>query len=120
MMEMLNALPESEIKLTFPINVKAEEEGYVIEAVLPGVQVDDIEIQILNENLTISGEIRSAEEENMKYLLKERASGTFKRTLTLPAPLNSESAEAELKDGILTVKVAKVEEALPRKIKISA
>lgn len=105
--------------LTFPIDVLADNDSFIIKALLPGVQPDDLDIHIVNEIVTISGEIKVEREEGANYLLEECPSGKFHRTLTLPTPLNSTKVQAELDNGILTLVVPKAEEAKPRTIKVT-
>lgn len=106
-------------ELTIPIDVAVNDESFTIKALLPGIQPEDVNIQIENEILTISGEIKPDREEGENYLLAERPSGKFHRVLTLPTPLDSSNVEAELKNGVLTLEIPKVEEAKPRTIKIN-
>jgi len=106
-------------ELTIPIDVAVNDESFTIKALLPGIQPEDVNIQIENDILTISGEIKPDREEGENYLLAERPSGKFHRVLTLPTPLDSSNVEAELKNGVLTLEIPKVEEAKPRTIKIN-
>ena len=104
--------------IIFPIDVKAEGDSFTITALLPGVNPDDINIQIVNEIVTISGELRANREDGANYLLAERPSGKFHRVISLPTPLDSSKVEADLENGVLTIEVPKTEEAKPRTIKI--
>jgi len=105
--------------LTFPIDVLANKDSFTIRALLPGVQPDDLDIHIVNEIVTISGEIKVEREEGANYLLEECPAGKFHRVLTLPTPLDSSKVQAELENGILTLVVPKAEEAKPRTIKVT-
>jgi len=105
--------------ISFPIDIVANSDGYTLKALLPGVKSEDLDIQIVNEIVTISGRLDSDRKEGENYLLAERPSGTFHRVITLPTPLDSSKVEASLEDGILTLKVPKTEEAKPRTIKIT-
>jgi HSP20 family protein len=108
----------TERSVYFPVDVKAEEEAFVITALLPGIKPEDLNIQVVNETVSIQGEIKAVDDDNANYLIQERPSGKFVRTLTLPDPLNSAKAEANLEDGILTLRVPKAEEARPKMIKV--
>lgn len=101
-----------------PVDVKEERDDYVVKAILPGVDPDDLDIQIVNETVTIQGEFRDQESDQTRYLLRERPSGNFRRVLTLPDELDAEKAEAELNDGVLTLRIPKAEGARPRSIKV--
>lgn len=105
--------------LTFPIDVIAGKDSFIIKALLPGVQPEDLDIHIVNEIVTISGEIKVERDKSENYLLVERPSGKFHRELTLPTPLNSSNVAADLENGILTLVVPKAEEAKPHTIKVT-
>ena len=105
--------------LTFPIDVLAGSDSFTIKALLPGVKVEDLDIQIVNEIVTISGEIKADREEGANYLLAERPRGRFHRVIPLPAPLDPSQVKAELENGILTLEISKTEEAKPRTVKVT-
>jgi HSP20 family protein len=106
-------------KLTFPVDVIADNDSFTINALLPGINADDLDIQIVNEIVTISGEIKADREEGATYLLAERPSGRFHRVITLPTPLNPAKVVAKLENGVLTLEIPKAEEAKPRSIKVN-
>ncbi len=106
--------------ITFPIDVRADSDSYVIKALLPGVRAEDLNINIVNETVTISGELNADREESGNYLLTECPSGRFQRILTLPTQLDQEKVESTLEDGVLTLDIPKAEEAKPRTIKVKA
>ncbi len=104
--------------MAVPMDVKAEDEGYVITALIPGIKAEDLNIQVVNETVTISGEFKHERDEEGNYILAEIPAGRFSRTLTLPSPLNAGKAEADLTNGVLTLRVPKAEEAKARSIKV--
>jgi len=106
-------------RVAFPLDVKDSNEAYEITAVLPGVSADDLNIQIANNTLTIQGELKVESDEQATYLLRERTAGRFMRSLQLPEAVDSGKVEATLKDGILTLRVPKAEEARPKSIKVN-
>jgi HSP20 family protein len=108
---------ESDIHV--PIDVIEEDGSYVIEMIVPGLEPDDVEIEIVEKTIDIQGEFKAAEEE-MKYLRKERPTGRFHRVIRLPKLLDMEKSDANLKNGILSLRVPVAEEALPKTIKIKA
>ena len=108
---------EVEFDVFVPVNVRAETDDFIITALLPGVKADDLNIQVINETVTIQGEITAPEGEN--FLVREVPSGKFFRVIRLPEPLDSNKAEADLTDGVLTLRVPKAEEARPRTIKVA-
>ena len=103
-----------------PVDVKAETDAYVITAIVPGIQAEDVNIRIVNTTVSISGELPSGREEKGSYLLAERPSGKFQRLITLPDQLNSAKTEASLANGVLTLRVPKAEEAQPKMIKVTS
>jgi len=119
--EMKRNLNESyRSDLTFPIDVRADSDSYTIKALLPGVETDALNIQIVNETVTISGEIKANREEDAHYLTSERPEGKFQRILSLPTELDQDNVEAHLENGVLTVLIPKAEKAKPRTIKVKA
>lgn len=111
---------EAEYDVFVPVNVKAEDEAFVITALLPGVKAEDLSIQVINETVTIQGEIKDQSGAKDTYLLRECPTGRFYRLIRLPEPLDSGKAEADLNDGVLSLRVPKAEEARPRTIKVMA
>lgn len=109
---------ESYFDIVIPVDVKAEEDAYLISAFIPGVSAQDLNIQVVNETVTIQGEIKVVRGENENYLLSERPSGRFNRVLTLPDQLDASKAEADISNGILTLRIPKSEEAKPKSIKV--
>jgi HSP20 family protein len=101
-----------------PVNVESIEDDYVLTAFVPGIAVDHIEIEIIEDQVHISGSFASTEDKS--YLLQEIPEGKFKRTLRLPATLNAKTADAEVKDGLLTLRISKAEEAKAKLVKIKA
>ncbi|MGI8714624.1 MAG: Hsp20/alpha crystallin family protein [Solirubrobacteraceae bacterium] len=93
---------------------------YVLRADLPGVAEDDINVELDNDVLTISGE-RKSEHEDRKagYYRVERTSGNFRRSVRLPEGIDSESIKATFERGVLEVSVPKPEQSKPRKVQIT-
>ena len=102
---------------TLGVNVREEDDAYVLSALVPGIQAEDLNIQVLDDVVRIEGEYRANED---KYLVRELPSGSFTRTLRLPAPIDSEHVEADITDGVLTLRLPKAESARPKQIKIKA
>jgi HSP20 family protein len=96
------------------------ESHFVLRADLPGLSEEDVNIEVEDRVLTISGE-RAAEHEASKegYHRVERAFGAFSRALTLPEGVDAESVEAQFDRGVLEVRIPKPEQAKPRKITIA-
>jgi len=94
-------------------------DAVVLKAELPGMKSDDIEISVVNNTLTISGEKKeSAEEKSENYYHVERRYGTFRREIALPPGVDPDKVEAGYRDGVLTVTIPKTEKAKPKRIEI--
>jgi HSP20 family protein len=100
-------------------DVRETKDSYVFTADLPGIKEDALDISLTGNRLTISGK-REAEEQvqSDRYHLYERSYGSFSRTFTLPEGIDSEHVNADLKDGVLTLTVAKKPEVQPRRIQL--
>lgn len=101
-----------------PLDVIEEKDAFVISAVLPGLEAEDLEIEIVQNSVDIRGEFKYEDDEDIKYLRRERPSGSFRRHLRFETKLDSAKADAKLNNGILTLRIPKVEEALPKTIKV--
>jgi HSP20 family protein len=105
---------------TLPVDVSMSSDELVVEAQLPGLKPDDVEITLENGTLTIRGETADDREERKDdYLVREIRRGTFSRSITLPNGLQAESATASFENGTLTLRIPKAEEVKPRQIHIS-
>jgi HSP20 family protein len=95
-------------------------EHYVLRADLPGLSDDDVNIQLEDRVLTISGE-RKAEHENHQegYYRLERAFGSFSRSLTLPDGVDPEGVHAHFDRGVLEIRIPKPEQKKPRQVQIT-
>jgi HSP20 family protein len=103
------------------VNVEETTEELLLTAELPGLALEDISIEVENHKLTLSGEKKSArdeEDEDRKYHLWERRHGSFKRTFNLPRTVKTDEITAYAKDGILSVRMPKSPEAKSRKIEV--
>jgi HSP20 family protein len=104
-----------------PLDVTTTSDSLTIEAALPGIRPDDVDITVENGTVTISGKTadeRTAEEGS--YVLQEIRRGSFSRTVTLPNGLEPDKAKATFEHGILRLEIPKAEQLKPRQIKISA
>jgi len=103
------------------VNISEDHDHFYVRAELPGVQPEDLDITIKDQSLVLRGErkIPKAGEE-VNYHRRERESGTFRRVVRLPGPVNAEKVSAVCKDGVLTITLAKPEEIKPRQIKVTS
>jgi HSP20 family protein len=102
--------------LSTPMNVYTDGDGYGIEVDLPGVNPEDIDMQLTGTTLTISGEFKSATPEGRRYLVCQRQVGMFQTTVTLPAAADSTQIKATFEHGLLRLEVPKSEAAKPKQI----
>jgi len=101
------------------VDVYETEQNLVVKAELAGIDPKDVDIRVENHTLFIHGE-RKAEKDVKEglYHRVERSYGAFSRSFTLPATVSTENVTADYKDGVLTIALAKREEAKPKTIKI--
>ena len=91
----------------------------VLRADLPGLVKDDVEIEVKDGVLTVSGERKAEHEERSEGSYRvERSFGTFSRSLTLPKGVDASGVEAEFENGVLEVRIPKPEEAKPHRVEI--
>jgi HSP20 family protein len=104
------------------LDVREQENDYKIEASLPGVKPEDVQIQVMGDTVTIRGESSTEREEKPSgnVLLRERRVGSFSRTFTLPMPVDAEHAQAHFEHGVLTLTLPKTEAAKPRRIPVQS
>ena len=102
------------------VDIFETEHELVLKAELPDVDEKDIDLRVENNTLTLAGERKYEKEYTEENALRtERYYGTFSRTFTLPNTVNVEAIGAEYKNGVLTVKLPKREEAKPKQIKVA-
>jgi HSP20 family protein len=103
------------------INLYDAQEQYILTAELPGMALEDLDVSITGELLTLRGERKRAEGVSDEgFRRQERQFGRWTRTLTLPERVDGSKATAQLANGILTVTLPKSEEARPRQIAVTA
>ena len=102
-----------------PLDVVENEDNFIVKASIPGINVDDINITLEDNVLTISGEVKSDEtQESERYHIRERRYGSFSRSLNFRTLVNGDNVEASYENGILTLTVPKAEEVKPRRIEV--
>jgi HSP20 family protein len=101
------------------VDIYETEHSLVLKAELPGIDPKDVEVRVENQTLFIRGERKFEKDvKEESYHRMERTYGSFARSFTLPNTINAESVSAQYKDGVLTLTLAKREEAKPKTIKI--
>lgn len=108
------------------VEVKQCDKKYTVKVQLPGVKKEDIDIELDNDFMTITAEIREENEEkeekakNERFQTSEFRYGKYRRTISFDTPIKADEAEAEYKNGLLTIKIPKqnIEQAKPKKLQI--
>lgn len=101
------------------INIWQDDQQMLLEAELPGMALEDLEIYVDGDNrLTIKGNRKFNEVNTGTWHRRERIHGEFRRTIELPQQVDPNKVEASLKNGILTVQLPKRDEVKPRKIEV--
>ncbi len=112
-----NAQESIERDVHVPLNIMAKGDEYVIEMIVPGLEPEDLDVEIIKNKIDIQGEFTKPEED-VKYLRQEIPAGKFRRVIRLPKMLEADRSEASLEQGVLSLRVPVAEEALPRTIKV--
>jgi HSP20 family protein len=106
--------------MNMAVDVSENDDNVVIEADLPGIKPEEVDITVTADQVTIKAERQEQEEEKGKnYLRRERRFGQTSRTIALPTPVVGEQADATFEDGKLTLTLPKVEEVRPKQVKIT-
>jgi HSP20 family protein len=118
--ESINRLFEPGIRpWTPPVDIREDENALVLDMDIPGVNLEQIEIRLENETLTVKGERKFEPNGGGKgYHRIERSYGTFARSFTLPNTVDTEKVRADYRNGVLSVSLPKKEVAKPRTIKV--
>jgi HSP20 family protein len=103
-----------------PLDVTRTADSLVVEAALPGIKPEDVDITVEDNTLTIRGEFRDERKSgDGESLVSEIRRGSFGRTITLPTGLEADKATATFEHGVLTLRIPKAESVKPRQIRIS-
>ena len=103
------------------IDMYETKDNVVIKTDLPGLKPEEVDITVTGDAVTIRGEKKEEEEEKTKaYVRRERRFERYARSISLPAAVKADKAEAQFTDGILTLTLPKAETAKPKTIKITA
>src|SRR5208337_4340114 len=107
------------VAYTLPLDVSERENDFVVMASLPGIKPEDVQTTVLGDTLTIRGESKVEEENGHNWLLRERRSGSFQRSVSMGTPINVDLATAQFENGVLTLTLPKSEQARPKQIKLA-
>ncbi|MGP7999047.1 MAG: Hsp20/alpha crystallin family protein [Streptosporangiaceae bacterium] len=100
-------------------DVSETDDAHTVEVELPGVRRDQINVELSDRELVISGEIPEPEEESGQRGRRSRRTGRFEFRTMLPGEVSPDGVSATLSDGVLSVKIPKAEEAKPRRIEVT-
>lgn len=107
--------------LGMPLDVYATDDQVVIRAALPGIKPEDLSISVYENTVTLSGTIAGEQApDDAVWYLRELPTGTFRRAVTLPFPVDADHAEATFENGVVRVILPKAASAKPRKIAITS
>ena len=101
------------------VDIEETDDAWVVEAELPGVRKEDVNVEVRGSELSISGEVKEREREGV-LRRRTRRIGEFDYHVTLPGEADAEHIEAHLDDGVLTVRIPKPEQARARRIDVDA
>jgi len=99
------------------VDIRDDGEAFTLTAFVPGLKAEDLNIQIIDDALSIEGKFGNQDGE---YLLSELPAGTFRRTLRLPTALDADKTNASIENGILTLRVPRSEAARPKNIPVAS
>jgi HSP20 family protein len=104
-----------------PMNVWETDDAYTVACEVPGLEMEDLEVYVTGDQLTVSGRRQeTVPEEGVTLHRHERDTGRFSRGITLPGPVDGAKTEATLTDGVLVVRVPKSEEAKPKRVAVQS
>jgi HSP20 family protein len=115
----LSSLVTESVGWSPPVDIEEQDNAYVIEAELPGVKKDDVNIELVSNELMITGDIKEREREGI-LRKRTRRIGRFEYRVRLPEQVDADNVEASLKDGVLSVRVPKHEQAERRTIQVKS
>jgi HSP20 family protein len=102
------------------VDVIERDDAYEVRAAVPGVKPEDVEVTVQGERVIIRAESRAQEEKrDENWLMREHRYGTMQRTITLPSPVSSDSAEARVENGVLILRLPKAQVVHARRINVS-
>ena len=118
--EMFNNFPGMMTDMSLPLDMYEKDNNIIVEAPLPGIDPNQVQISIENDVLSIEGAMeKKTEVDEKEYYRKEVRSGSFHRAVALPSSVAGDQAEASYNDGVLKIVVPKAAAAQKKTIKVS-
>lgn len=102
-----------------PLDVVETVDGYKVKVELPGFKLEDINIKLEKHILRISSKVEACNEEERRYIIRERVCKEFTRTLTIGSDIDQDKIKASFTNGILTIDMPKKEEVMPKQINVA-
>jgi HSP20 family protein len=111
----------AEAELKIKLDVKEDEKAYTVQAEIPGVRKEDIQIDVEGNQVSVRAEVRKEKEEKKgeKVVYSERSYGMVSRSFTLPVEVDDKAAKAEYKDGVLNLTLPKKPDGAAKRISVS-
>ncbi len=107
--------------LQVAVDIREEDDAFFVDAEVPGLAAEDVDVDVEKNVLTIRGERKIENEENGdKFRRVERRYGSFSRSFTLPDTVEADAISADLNNGVLSLRLPKKEAPTPRKIAVTA
>jgi len=104
-----------------PLDVVEKDTSYEVHASLPGIKPEDMQIMVQGNTVTIRGESGATQEQkDENWIIRERRSGSYSRSFTLPSEVDSSKTTARYDNGVLVLELPKAEAAQPRRIQVNA
>jgi HSP20 family protein len=103
-----------------PVDVREDDESYQITAAVPGLKAEEVEIQVLEDVVTLRLRPQGEETQEPSYLLREIGAGEMERSFRLPVPVDSTKAEAVVENGMLRLELPKAEAVRPKQISVKS
>ena len=104
---------------TFPsLNIWEEDTKLCVETEVPGLKLDDLELYVDGNELTVKGQRQDVREEGVSFHRRERGVGPFSRVVRLPVEVDADKVEATLRNGVLTITLPKAQSVLPHRIAV--
>ena len=106
---------------SIPIDVVERDDSFELRAAVPGVKPEDVEVTVQGERVIIRAEVRGGQEQRGEsWLMREHRYGVLQRAVTLPSPVSSDKAEARIENGVLSLRLPKLQGAEARRIAVSS
>ena len=106
---------------SIPLDVVERDEAFEVRAAVPGVKPEDVEVTVQGERLTVRAEVRASDEQRSEnFLLREHRYGLLQRTIALPSAVSSDTAEARIENGVLILRLPKLQGSQAKRISVSS